>query len=130
MWYEPPTEEPPHKTEEQAKQPGAAPRFHVWSAPWPVDKGGPTLHHATKCTVCNVPGLRVNRTGKAGKGRSIPEAWCPEQCPGAPRDWETIRKRVLEDPVRNDVTATDDTAETARTLVSLLKDCERRVCVL
>ena len=129
MWYEPPAEDADSELDPKTQssllvQATASPRLHVWCAPWPVAKGGPTLYHATKCVVCDAPGLRVNRSGKTKKGRSLPQPWCPKECPGAPRDWELVRKQHQDhdiDSEQTDDAIADETAETAHTLMLLLQ---------
>ena len=121
MWYEPPANDTDcsqleTKTESNLLvKVSTSTRMHVWSAPGPVANGGPTRYHATQCMICNAPGRRGTRSGKAKKGRNVPEPWCPNTCPGAPRDWESLKKQDLEQT--DDVI--DETAETAHTLLTL-----------
>ena len=119
MWYEPPAKDTDCEKESKTQsnslvQVSTSTRMHVWCAPWPVDNGGPTLYHATKCMICDAPGIRVNRSGKAKKGRNVPQPWCPETCPGAPRNWESFKKQDLEQT--DDIT--NEPAETAHTLLA------------
>ena len=118
MWYMP--------EDETNAQPSTAciviatskPLKHSWSAPWPVAKGGPTLYHATECTVCLAPGRKRNPSGKAGKGFIVPLDYCPSVCPGAPQDWVALEKAFETKQIKND--EQDDKDATANTDVLTL----------